>query len=294
MFTKKKNNNARDYALLLSVPLLFYIVFFIVPNATTYVYSLFDYDGFGVNFEFIGLRNFVMLLSDRKFGMAFVNTIIYVVTVIIGQTTLGLLFAVLLVRQNRINNFFKAAFYLPTILSSVAVGFTWGFIFDPNLGVINTLLIKLGLASLQKSWLGDPGIVMFSIATVHIWQAVGTGMILLIAGLINISVELYEAAEVEGANSFQAFRHITLPLLAPVIVILIVLETVGCFKSFDYVWVLTGGGGDGSSNVIATWLFKQGILYNQVGYASAMAVILSITVSVIALVQINIFKDETM
>jgi len=289
--TSIKHHTAADYALFLIVPLLFYFVFFIIPNLVSFYFSLFSYTGYD-KMRFVGIQNFITLLGDRKFGISFRNTIVYTVTVMIFQTVIGLLFAVFLVKQNKINSFFKAVFYLPTILSSVAVGFTWGFIFDPTIGVINKLLFNIGLASFRQNWLGNAHIVMFSISTVHIWQAAGTGMILFIAGLVGISRELYESAQIEGANAFQSFRYITLPMLMPVIVIVIVLITMGCFKSFDYVWVLTGGGGDGSSNVIATWLYKQGFQYNQVGYASAMAVVLSVVVSLIALVQINIYKDK--
>lgn len=290
-FNRLKHRNAVDYTLFLLVPISLYLIFFIIPNATSYIYSLFDYDGFG-HFKFIGLKNFIMLTGDRKFGMAFKNTIVYALSANIGQNGLALIFAILLVKQNKINNFFKTLYYLPAILSSVAIGFIWGFIYDPTIGIINTALNNIGLSSLTQSWLGDPKIVMFSIAFIHIWQAVGGAMILFIAGLLDIPGDLYECANIEGANRWQVFSRITFPLLLPVTVINIVLTTIGCFKSFDYVYVMTGGGGDGSSNVIATWLFKEGFQFTRVGYASSMAVVLSITVSLIALAQLNIYKER--
>ena len=289
---KNRNRNAFDYALFLAVPLVLYIVFFIVPNLTSYVYSLFDYDGF-THFEFIGLRNFANLLGDRKFGMAFQNTIVYTVTTILGQNALALLLAVLLVKQRVLNNFFKTVNYLPAIMSSIAIGFIWGFILDPNIGAINTALTRVGLGNWAQNWLGDRNIVMFTISLIHIWQAVGGAAIIFIAGLLDIPEDLYESASIEGANGLQSFWKITFPMLMPVTIINIVLTTIGCFKSFDYVYVMTGGGGDGSSNVIATWLFKTGFQFTNVGYASSMAVVLSLTVSLVVLIQLRIYRDET-
>jgi len=289
---KNRNRNAFDYALFLAVPLSLYIVFFIVPNLTSYVYSLFDYDGF-THFEFIGLRNFANLLGDRKFGMAFQNTIVYTVTTIFGQNALALLLAVLLVKQRVLNNFFKTVNYLPAIMSSIAIGFIWGFILDPNIGAINTALTRVGLGNWAQNWLGDRNIVMFTISLIHIWQAVGGAAIIFIAGLLDIPEDLYESASIEGANGLQSFWKITFPMLMPVTIINIVLTTIGCFKSFDYVYVMTGGGGDGSSNVIATWLFKTGFQFTNVGYASSMAVVLSLTVSLVVLIQLRIYRDET-
>ncbi|MCL2164059.1 MAG: sugar ABC transporter permease [Oscillospiraceae bacterium] len=283
--------NAIDYFLFLVIPLSLYLIFFIIPNVTSYVYSLFDYDGFG-HFKFIGLQNFGNLFADRKFLIAVQNTVIYALTAIIGQNSLALIFAMLLYKASAINNFFRTLFYMPAILSSIAIGFIWGFILDPTIGIINTAFHSVGLHSFALNWLGERPLVMFSISFVHIWQAVGGATIIFISGLIGIPAELYECAKIEGAGRWQTFKAITFPLLMPVTVINIVLTTIGCFKSFDYVYVLTGGGGDGSSNVIATWLFKTGFQFTNVGYASSMAVVLSIIVTLIAFAQLRIYRDE--
>jgi len=288
---KQSKRNAIEYALFLVVPLSLYVVFFIVPNITTYVYSLFKYDGFS-NFEFIGIQNFVRLMSDRKFGMAFKNTLVYTGATVIGQNALALVFAVLIVKQTRINNIFKTVFYLPAIMSSIAIGFIWGFILDPNLGVINNLFKDIGLPSFAQNWLGNRNIVMFSISAIHIWQAVGGATIIFISGLLNIPNELNECANIDGANKLQVFFRITFPMLRPVTIINVVLTTIGCFKSFDYVYVMTAGGGDGSSHVLATWLFRNGFQFREMGYASAMAVVLSLTAAILAFAQFRLNRDE--
>jgi len=309
--------NGKDYFLFLVVPLGLYLVFFIIPNVTSYVYSLYDYDWFG-EMKFVGLQNFTKLFQDRKFVIAFQNTLIYAVTVIIGQNALALGFALLLYRTSPMNNFFRVLFYLPAILSSIAIGFIWGFIYDPTIGIINTAMHDMNLHGFALNWLGERPLVMFSISFVHIWQAVGGATIIFIAGLIAIPSDLYEAiwqavggatiifiagliaipsdlyeaARIDGAGRWQTFKSITFPQLMPVTLINIVLTTIGCFKSFDYVYVLTGGGGDGGSNVLATLLFRTGFQYTRVGYASSIAVILSITVTLIALVQLRIYRDD--
>jgi raffinose/stachyose/melibiose transport system permease protein len=242
--------------------------------------------------SFIGMQNFTMLFKDRKFLMAFSNTLIYAVTVIFGQNILALAFALLLTKSSKVSNFFRTLYYLPAILSSIAIGFIWGFIYDPTIGIINTAMREIQLPALALNWLGERPLVMFSISFVHIWQAVGGATIIFISGLIAIPEELYECAKIEGAGRWQTFKSITLPLLMPVTLINVVLTTIGCFKSFDYVYVLTGGGGDGSSNVLATLLFKTGFQYTRIGYASSIAVILSITVTVIALIQLRLYKDD--
>lgn len=290
----RKHRNAFDYAVFLFVPMLLYLTFFIIPNATSYVYSLFDNNGYigTSHFTFVGLKNFVKVFQDPVFPIAFFNTIKYAVIAVIGQNGLALLFAIFLLKQTKINNFFKTLYYLPAILSSVAIGFTWGFILDPTIGILNVALTKIGLGSLTQSWLGNPKIVMFSIAGIHIWQAVGGAMIIFIAGLLNIPKELYESANIEGANQWQVFKAITFPLLLPVTIINIVLTTIGCFKSFDYVYIMTRGGGDKSSQVLATWLYQEGFEYMRTGIASAIAVILSVTVSILAIIQLNMYKEK--
>ena len=200
--------------------------------------------------------------------------------------------AIFLVKQSKVNTFFKTLYYFPAIFASVAVGFLWGFILDPTIGILNATLTKIGLGNLTQSWLGNPSLVMFSIAGIHIWQAVGGAMILYIAGLLNIPIELYEASSLEGAGWWQTFTKITFPLLLPVTIINIVLTTIGCFKSFDYVYILTGGGGDGSSHVLATWLFREAFDNYRYGYASAIAVILSAAVLAIAIIQLKLYKEK--
>lgn len=291
---RKKHRNTFDYAVFLFFPAILYLTFFIIPNLTSYIYSFFDNNGFiGTdNLTFEGFDNFIKVFQDPVFLIAFSNTVKYALIATIGQNSLALVFALFLLKQNRINNILKTVYYLPAILSSVAIGFTFGFILDPTIGILNVGLTKIGLEGLTQSWLGDHKIVMFSIAGIHIWQAVGGAMILFIAGLLNIPTDLYESANIEGANRWQIFRFLTFPLLIPVTIINIVLTTIGCFKSFDYVYIMTRGGGDKSSQVLATWLYMEGFEYIRIGIASAIAVILSITVSIIAIIQLNIYKEK--
>jgi len=288
---KQHRRNSIEYAVFLVIPLALYLVFFIVPNITTYAYSFFRFDGF-TDLQFNGLRNFTRLFNDRNFGIAFQNTIVYTVATIFGQNALALVFAVLIVKQTRINNAFKTLFYLPAIFSSISIGLIWGFILDPNLGVVNNLFRDVGLPGLAQNWLGNRNIVMLTISSIHIWQAVGGATIIFISGLLNIPNELYECASIDGANKLQVFFKITFPLLKPVTIINVMLTTIGCFRSFDYVFIMTGGGGDGSSHVLSTWLFRNAFQFREMGYASAMAVVLSLTAALLALAQYRLNRED--
>lgn len=288
---QRGRSNTLSYLLLISVPLLFFIVFLIVPNITSYCYSLFEYDGFSEP-KFIGFQNFVSLANDRLFWVAAKNTVVYTVTTMIVQNGIALALAVLLKKSTTVNNLFKTVNYLPAIVSSIAIGFIWGFILDPNIGALNALFDLMGLKDLKQNWLGNANLVMFSISAIHCWQSIGGATIIFISGMLDIPQDLYDSAAVAGANSWQTFWRITFPLLKPVTQINLVLTMIGCFKSFDYVYVMTGGGGDGASHVLATLLYKNGFSYFRVGYSSSIAVILSVIAIVFALLQLQFSRSD--
>jgi len=243
--------------------------------------------------KFVGLRNFIeMFTIGNSFITALKNTVIYTITVTIGQNVLGLLIAVLIYKNSKFHNILRTVYFLPAIFSSVAVGFIWGFILDPNLGIVNNFLYLIGLDSLAKAWLGDPQIVMYAIALVHIWVGIGYSMILFITGIQQIPDELYESADIEGANKWQSFVYVTLPLLKSTVMVLVVLTTIGSFKAFDYVFILTGGGSAGQADVLATLVFKEGFTYSRLGYSSAVAVMLLFIVSIISFCQMYLLRDK--
>jgi raffinose/stachyose/melibiose transport system permease protein len=281
------------YLVLLCVPLVIYGLFFLYPNINTFYLSFFNWDGFGAKTN-VGLKNFYdILVRSSTFQISLKNTFTYTVVVTLFQNIFGLILALGVTKTTGLNNALRTVYFLPNIFSTVAVGFIWTFIYDPNVGVINTFLRIIKLEMLTQVWLGDPRLVIFSIAFTHVWVGSGFSMILFVAGLQQIPEELYEAAAIEGANQVNVFWKITLPLLQSTILTLVVLCTIGSFKTFDFVYVLTGGGTlGGKAEVLATLIYKEGFLHNRVGYASALAVILLAVVGLISFIQMLLLRKR--
>jgi raffinose/stachyose/melibiose transport system permease protein len=269
------------------------VIFFLYPNINTFYLTLFNWNGFGEKTN-VGLKNFYdLLVRSNAFRIALKNTFVYTIVVILFQNMFGLMLAMGVVKPGRINNILRTVYFLPSIFSSAAVGFIWTFIYDPNVGVINTFLRTINLGMFTQVWLGDSRIAIFSIAFVHVWVGVGFSMILFVAGLQQIPSELYEAAAIEGANPVNLFFRITLPLLRPTVLTLVVLCTIGSFKAFDYVYMLTGGGAlGGKAEVLATLIYKEGFLHNRLGYSAALAVILLGVVGLISLTQVYLLQER--
>jgi raffinose/stachyose/melibiose transport system permease protein len=281
------------FLVLIGLPLAIYGIFFLYPNLNTFYLSFFNWSGFGERTN-VGLKNFYdLLVRSNAFRIALKNTFIYTIVVTLFQNIFGLMLAMGVVKPGVINNALRTIYFMPSIFSSVAVGFIWTFIYDPNVGVINTLLRNVNLEIFAQVWLGDSRIAIFSIAFVHVWVGTGFSMILFVAGLQQIPAELYEAAAIEGANPLNIFWRITLPLLRPTVLTLVVLCTIGSFKAFDYVYILTGGGAlGGKAEVLATLIYKEGFLHNRLGYSSALAVILLGVVGLISLTQMYLLRER--
>lgn len=293
-YSKRHLKDNIDYVLFLIPPFAIYFIFFIVPNIQAVFYSLFKWDGLSDQKVFVGLNNFIRLFTmEKDFLLALKNTLIYTFTLIFGQNTLALFIAFLIYKKGWINNIYRTMYYLPMMFSTVTIGFIWGFMYDPSIGVINTALKTIGLDFLARSWLSDKSVALLSIVVVHIWWGLGQGIVLFIAGLQGIPAELYESGNIDGCNAWQGFWNITFPMLLPVTAVVTVLTTIGGFKSFDLVFVMTAGGSDNSTLVLAMQLFKEGFMFSNMGYASAIAVILLVIVSIISYLQMVLLKERT-
>ncbi len=286
--------NAGYYAFL-ALPLALYFIFFIYPNASALVWSLFKWDGMAPKMEFVGLKNFITLLTKEAiFYTALKNTFIYTIILMVGSNLMGLIVALLIHKTSRINNIFRTVFYLPGVLATVAIASMWTLgIYNPNFGVLNTVLKAIGLDSLATPWLADPNTALISVAIVHVWQNMGFSMILYIAGLQEIPEELYEAASIEGASSWQTTWHVTLPLLRRVASIVMVLVLIFGMRSFDLIFIMTeSGSAFGTTEVLTTLLFRQGFTFRKVGYANAIAVVLLFVVVITSMIQRIFLKDS--
>ncbi|RFB12083.1 sugar ABC transporter permease [Bacillus sp. HNG] len=271
--------------------LIFYLTFFIYPTFSALFYSFTDWDGLSPSFNFVGFENYQNIITnDSIFVKALTNNVKFMLFVVFFQTVLSLLFAIYLVRNTKVNVFLRALYFFPTILSSVSVAFIWSFVYDPNLGLLNTILREINLDSLALNWLGDADIAIFSIAVVQVWFHTGQMLIVFVAGLQAIPDDLYEVAKIEGANRWQVFRKITWPLLAPSATIVIAYTTIQSFKAFDLIYSMTRGGPNYATEILATLIYSTAFRSFKFGYASAESIIFMIVIALITFLQFRVLR----
>jgi raffinose/stachyose/melibiose transport system permease protein len=264
---------------------LLYTVFFVVPTIQGVLYSVTDWDGFSPTAQFVGLENFVTIFTgDDLFRDALGNNIKFMLVVVVFQTLLSLALAVFLVRNTKASVALRSIYFLPTILSSVSVAFIWKFVYDPNFGLINTVLGALGLERFQGAFLGNDNQAIYWVAITQVWFHVGQMMIIYIAGLQSIPTELYESARIDGASRWQQFRNVTLPMVAPATAIVMAYTTVQSFKAFDLILGLGGNPPKGSLDILSTRIYA-GFANSQFGYAAAESIVFMALIAVITWVQ---------
>jgi raffinose/stachyose/melibiose transport system permease protein len=246
-----------------------------VPIASSFYYSLVQWDGMGTA-KFIGLKNFeVMFTKDTVFWPAFRRGLLYAIVCAL-EIPVALFVAILLKRFARRANFLVSSYFLPVILSVVVIGQLWRTIYNPAEfgGLLNKALIGAGLESWTHTWLSEPKLSMYAIFLVTLWQYLGYYVLILFTGIQTISDEIYEAARIDGAEGFKADVHITFPLVAPIFKICLVLAIIGGINAFDIIMVMTGGGPGNSTEVISSLMYNKTFMSFQYGYGSALSVFL--------------------
>jgi raffinose/stachyose/melibiose transport system permease protein len=239
--------------------------------------SFFEWTGFiGTPQEFVGFKNYVRIFTqDPVFWTAFRNTVVWVVLSLVIPLGISLVLALALNRPLFGRNLFRSVFYIPGVLASIAVANMWRWIYNPNYGIGESLGSAFGLPWLSDiQWLGDKNIALFSVFVAFVWQSVGTNMVLFLAGLQAVQTEHIEAARLDGANSWQVFRNVTLPALRPTIVVVTVLTFIGSIKVFDLIVGMTGGGPAQQTQVLALWSYQQSLVNHQYGMGNAIATVL--------------------
>lgn len=271
--------------------LILYTVFFIVPTVNALIYSFTDWDGISPEFNVVGVENYVQLVTnDSIFLKAFVNNIKFMLFVLIFQTLFSLIFAMFLIKNTKTNIFLRALYFFPTILSSVSVAFIWTFIYDPNMGMLNSVLSFLNLDYLQQNWLGNENIAIYSIAVTQVWFHTGQMLIIFVAGLQAIPKDLYEVADMEGAGKWSRFRFVTWPMIAPSATIVMAYTTIQSFKAFDLIFAMTRGGPNYSTEILATLIYSTAFRSFEFGYASAQSVLFMIVIAVITVIQFRLLR----
>jgi raffinose/stachyose/melibiose transport system permease protein len=253
---------------------IIYIALVLLPVVQAIYYSFFRWNGLGPLQNFIGLNNYTRLLNDKIFVGALGHNLQLVLLSVIIQLPLALGLALLVRSIVHGRATFRTIFFMPFVLSEVVTGVIWNFIYRPDGGLINVLIQSIIPSFKDTALLANPNTVLYALFGVITWKFFGYHMILYIAGLQNIPVELEEAAQIDGCGKFQTLRYITIPLLGSTIRLSIYLSVLGSLQFFDLIWVMTTGGPVSASDTMATYLYKFGFQRFQLGYGSAIAVII--------------------
>lgn len=238
------------------------------------------------------LENFARLLSDGFFLSALLHTLVYAAAALTCEFLFGLGLAVLLHHEMRGRSFFRAALLVPMMLPPVVVGVVWRLVLNPNFGAINGTLKSFGMRTESLTWTASPRLAFLSVIAVDVWQWTPFVFLILLAGLQAIPQEPYEAALIDGSSSWQTFRHITLPLLKPAILIVLLLRTMDLLRVFDQIFILTEGGPGFATETISLYIYRAAFRFGDFGYAAAMSFVLLIVTNSISLAYIRLLQKQ--
>lgn len=290
-FTRRLQDNL-TIALFLLPAMILFAIFVIYPIFQSIYYSFFDWKGFGPAVDFVGLENFVNILSDKVFLIALRNVLLIIVFSLAIQLPLSLMLAVLVGRDLPGRVIFRTIFFLPYVLSEVIAAIMWLFMFnpDPERGFINAILVLFPGVGAQP-WLGDTDTVLLALFVVLTWKYFGFHMLLYLTGLQNIPTEIEEAGRIDGASSFQNFFYITLPLLGSTIRTSVYLSVLGSIQQFILVWIMTKGGPVNASETLATYMYRFGFVRFQLGYGSAVAIYMFLLCLIFSLIYLRLTRQ---
>ncbi|OKP83261.1 ABC transporter permease [Paenibacillus helianthi] len=289
---EKALSNKKIIALFLLPGLFVFLIFYFVPIVMTAYYSLQDWDGINP-MTFIGLDNYTKMFTvDKSFWQAVWNSLAFLLVGVFIQLPVSFTLALLVSRKMKGRKWFRNIYFFPVVMSTTMVSLLWVKIYDPNIGMLNTLMDTLGLGAWTGAWLGDTKTALLSVLIVTTWHYVGYNMLILFAGMQGIPEQYYEAAKLDGATGWKAVRHITFPLLSDVLRICIVLNVIYALKTFESVYVMTNGGPLNSTTVIALKMFQEAFLRQNFGYGSALAVFMVLECLVISWVLNKILTQE--
>lgn len=266
---------------LFAVPaFIIYTALLVIPIFMAFGISFFKWNGF-TEMSFVGIENYVNLFHDQRLGNSVINTAIIAGVVIVLVNVLGLIMAMLINKASKVNNFFRTIFFIPFILSSVALSFVWKSILSYN-GVFNGILESIGLENMVGNWLGVKGSAIVCIIIVEIWRTLGYHMMLYLAALQAVPDDLYEACTVDGGNRWDKFKNVTLPLIVPGMSVSILMSIINELRIYDVVKIMTDGGPGYDTETIVYNIVSQGFTSNIVGYSSAIAVVLFVVIGAIS------------
>ena len=271
----------KKYILIFILPaLLLFLGFTLIPLITSGVYSFFEYNGIGSK-TFIGIKNYIELFtSDRYFPQAVKNSLILVSASLFIQLPISLILALILSKGVKGDNFFRTIYFIPVVISSMVIGQLWLKMFNSDYGVINTV-IRHFVPEYEHSWLTKNAFMTVLIPSV--WQYIGYHMIIFYAGIKSISTDYYEAAQIDGASTWQEYLYVRIPYIKPVIIANCLLVLNGSLRSFEFSYLLTHGGPGNASELMTTYMYKQAFSSMKYGYGSSVAIMIVIICMVVGM-----------
>jgi multiple sugar transport system permease protein len=269
-----------------------FLVFFVGPLVGVAIYSLTKWNLLTQNSTFIGLANYADALTQNPdFWHVVRNTAIFAAGLVPLNMAMALSLALALARPKFGVVFFRTVFFAPVVTSAVAWAIVWKFLLQPQGGAVNALLATVGIVG--PNWLREPNWAMVAVIVTRVIKMVGLNMILYIAALQSVPRDYEEAARLEGASSWQVFRMVTWPLLAPTTLVIMVITTIGSFKVFDHIYLMTGGGPENGTLVLAFYIYQQAFKFFNVGYAAALAIIMFVLIFALTVVQIALSRRNS-
>lgn len=265
-----------------------------IPMGSALVLSFQQWNGMSDPI-WIGFANYLRLPTDRLFLGALWNTAYFTLATVAFKASIPLLIAVMLNSGIKGSTAFRTLYFMPVIISLAISGLLWAMILEPNFGILNEALRAVGLKSFAKLWLADRATVMPTIIAVSVWHDIGFYLVIYFAAIRGIPAELYEAAEIDGANGWHRFWYVTVPMLRPIIALVVVLNTINGVKAFDHIWVMTTGGPNHASDTLGTYLYSiafggVGSSNPQLGYAAAVAVVILVISLILSVIQLRVSR----
>lgn len=254
------------------------IIFIIIPIFCSFGLSFTKWDLLNP-IQYVGLENYRTVLTEDVFVKIIINTFVYAISTSIFGVIIPLILACIINNKIKGADFFKTAYFLPFVTPMIVIGIIWEWIFDPNIGCLNHLL------HMHINWLYDTNFAMPALIIVSVWKLIGYNMILFLTGLSTINQELLEASKIDGANAYNTFKHVTVPLLSPTIFFVTIITAITSFQVFDLIYVMTQGGPLDSTNVLVYAIYKNAFEYFNVGKASALAYVLFAIIFILTLIQ---------
>lgn len=277
-------NNQKFAAWLFILPALAgTIVFIIIPVICSFGLSFAKWDLINP-IRFAGLANYREIFTEPLFFKIFMNTIVFALSTSFFGIIIPLILACILNSKIRGSEFFKTAYFLPFITPMIVIGIIWEWIFDPNIGLLANVL------NLHINWLYDTSFAMPALIIVSVWKLIGYNMIIFLSSLSGISNSMFEAAKIDGANAYQTFKNVTVPLLSPTIFFVVIITAISSFQVFDLIYLMTQGGPLDSTNVLVYAIYKNAFEYFNIGKASAIAYVLFVIILILTLCQWSVRK----